>query len=506
MIVDAHQHFWDPARAEYPWMTEDVASLRRRFGPEDLEPLLREHGVTGTVVVQARQSLDETRDLLAVAASTPFVLGVVGWVDLTGDVAAQLAEFEDAPLVGIRHQVHDEADPEWLLRDDVQRGLSAVGEAGLVYDLLVRARELPSAVETARRHSGMRFVLDHVAKRPADASAQRTWERGVAELSECANVACKISGLFTEAEPAATAALALRLFGPERCMWGSDWPVTLLAAGYGDGLALVGDDPRVLGETAIATYRLQRAVSRIDLGPERVGDRQVQQPRVFLDLGDRPRADDDRLDRGMAQRELQRRRRDGNVVWRAHRLERAPPHDDLVRRVLVVEGRTSGKDAAVEHACSENRHTTRRAQRQQRVGGRPVEQRVTACEQHDVDLAARDELCRRRRDVRADADPMRQLAHDVDGASRVVHVLLGIVQEHDVDALEPQALEAAGERALDAVGRVVEHRLERRRRRGYCELGRPGTRMRPTLVEIVYSSRGRAASAAPRCSSARPDP
>ena len=184
MIVDAHQHFWDPARADYPWMTDDVASLRRRFGPEDLEPLLREHGVTGTVVVQARQSLDETRDLLAVAASTSFVLGVVGWVDLTGDVDAQLAEFEDAPLVGIRHLVHDEADPEWLLRDDVQRGLAAVGDAGLVYDLLVRVRELPAAVETVRGTRGMRFVLDHVAKPPADASAQRTWERGVAELSE----------------------------------------------------------------------------------------------------------------------------------------------------------------------------------------------------------------------------------------------------------------------------------------------------------------------------------
>lgn len=257
MIVDAHQHFWDPGRAEYPWMTDDVASLRRRFGPEDLEPLLHEHGVTGTVVVQARQSLGETRDLLAIAASTPFVLGVVGWVDLTGDVAAQLAEFEDVPLVGIRHLVHDEVDPEWLLRDDVQRGLSAVGEAGLVYDLLVRVRELPAAIETARRHSGMRFVLDHVAKRPADTSAQLSWERGVAELAACANVACKISGVFTEAAAAATVALALRLFGPERCMWGSDWPVTLLAAGYGDGLALVGDDPRVLGQTAVVTYELQ---------------------------------------------------------------------------------------------------------------------------------------------------------------------------------------------------------------------------------------------------------
>ena len=122
MIVDAHQHFWDPARAEYPWMTDEVAPLRRRFGPADLEPLLREHGVTGTVVVQARQSLDETRDLLAIAASTTSVLGVVGWVDLTADVTAQLAEFEGTSLVGIRHLVHDEPDPEWLLRDDVFDG------------------------------------------------------------------------------------------------------------------------------------------------------------------------------------------------------------------------------------------------------------------------------------------------------------------------------------------------------------------------------------------------
>jgi L-fucono-1,5-lactonase len=257
MIVDAHHHFWDPARAEYPWMTDEVAPLRRRFDADDLRPLLREHGVTGTVVVQARQSLDETRDLLAIAASTPFVLGVVGWVDLAADVKSQLAELERTALVGIRHLVHDEADPEWLLRDDVQRGVAAVGETGLVYDLLVRVRELPAAIETARRHDGMRFVLDHAAKAPADPDAHRRWEHGVAGLAELPNVACKISGLFTEADPAGTAARALQWFGPERCMWGSDWPVTLLAAGYGDGLALVGDDARVLAGTAIATYRLQ---------------------------------------------------------------------------------------------------------------------------------------------------------------------------------------------------------------------------------------------------------
>ncbi len=139
MIVDAHQHFWDPAVAEYPWMTDEVASLRRRFSPEDLEPLLREHDVRGTVLVQARSSLDETRMLLEIASAAPFVLGVVGWIDLTSGI-----EHELAGLVGVRHQVHDEPDAQWLLREAVQRGIAAVGEAGLAFDLLVRARELPA--------------------------------------------------------------------------------------------------------------------------------------------------------------------------------------------------------------------------------------------------------------------------------------------------------------------------------------------------------------------------
>jgi L-fucono-1,5-lactonase len=255
VIVDAHHHFWDPAKADYPWMTDDVAPLRRRFGAEDLEPLLRSHGVDGTVVVQARQSLDETRELLAIAASTPFVAGVVGWVDLTDDVAAQLGEF-DGGLVGVRHLVHDEPDPQWLLRDDVQSGLEAVGEADLVYDLLVRVRELPSAIETVRRHPGMRFVLDHVAKAPRDPVAHVEWERLVERLAELPNVACKISGLFTEADPRGTSDRALRWFGPERCMFGSDWPVSTLAGEYGDALQVVGEDERVLSRTAIHTYGL----------------------------------------------------------------------------------------------------------------------------------------------------------------------------------------------------------------------------------------------------------
>ena len=256
MIVDAHQHFWDPARATYPWMTDD--RLRRRFGPEDLAPLLRAHGVDGTVVVQARQELEETRELLAFAAEHDWVLGVVGWVDLTGDVPAQLRELADPRLVGVRHVVEDEADLRWLLRDEVQRGLDAVAAAGLVYDLLVRTPQLGAAVETARRHPGLQLVLDHAGKAPHDPAEHAAWESGVEALSELPNVACKISGLFTEADPAGTAERALRWFGPERCLWGSDWPVCTLAGGYADEFALVGGNALVLGETAARVYALSR--------------------------------------------------------------------------------------------------------------------------------------------------------------------------------------------------------------------------------------------------------
>ena len=251
VIVDAHQHFWDPAHADYPWMTDEVAPLRQRFAPDDLEPLLREHGVSGTVVVQARHSLDETQALLAIATAAPFVLGVVGWVDLTADVERQLGEL-DGTLVGVRHQVQDEADPAWLLRDDVQRGLAAVGEAGLVYDLLVRTRELPAAVETVRRHPELRFVLDHAGKPPR--SGRDAWAEGVSALAKLPNVTCKLSGLFTEADPEATVVQALQWFGPDRCMFGSDWPVCLLASEYGDAIAIVGEDEDVLAGTAIRTY------------------------------------------------------------------------------------------------------------------------------------------------------------------------------------------------------------------------------------------------------------
>jgi L-fuconolactonase len=274
MIVDAHHHFWDPLLADYPWMTDDVAAIRRRFGPENLEPLLREHGVDGTVLVQARASLDETRWLLETAEATPFVLGVVGWIDLTDPEAAHvLAELRGRRLVGIRHQVHDEPDPAWLLRPDVQRGIAAVGAADLAYDLLVRPVELPSAYETAKRHPAVRFVVDHLAKPPLRGGETARWAEGLESLAGSPNVTCKLSGLVTEADPSTwrTDGLveyhrrAIEWFGPERCMFGSDWPVCLLAAEYADVLELLmralddldaAERAEVLGGTAARIYRL----------------------------------------------------------------------------------------------------------------------------------------------------------------------------------------------------------------------------------------------------------
>ena len=270
MIVDAHHHFWDPSRREYVWMGDELASIRKPFGPGELRPLLEDNGVDLTVLVQTVPSVEETREFLETAAAVGFIGGVVGWVDLTSpSVAETLASLVSDLLVGIRHQTQDEPDPRWLLRDDVQRGIAAVGEAGLVYDLLVRPRELPAALETVRRQRDVTFVIDHAAKpRIAGGSWDAEWEQRLAPFSDESNVACKLSGLVTEAnwkswtiedlEPYVRRVVGW--FGPERCMFGSDWPVCLLAAGYDqvfDALQqIVGLNEQIFGETARRVYGL----------------------------------------------------------------------------------------------------------------------------------------------------------------------------------------------------------------------------------------------------------
>ncbi|TMG10003.1 MAG: amidohydrolase [Chloroflexi bacterium] len=275
MIVDAHHHFWDPRRRDYPWMGDELSPIRRPFAPDDLRPELVQNNVDRTVLVQTVSSLDETREFLETASQTDFVAGVVGWVDLTDPSVAELiASLRSAKggdrLVGIRHQVHDEPDASWLLRDDVQRGIAAVGAAGLVYDVLVRTRELPAALATVRAHPEMRFVIDHAAKpRVAGGAWDIAWEMALAPLADEPNVSCKLSGLVTEADWKTWTREQLRpylervldWFGPGRCMFGSDWPVCLLAADYAEVMAttraIVGDDEDVFGGTATRTYGLE---------------------------------------------------------------------------------------------------------------------------------------------------------------------------------------------------------------------------------------------------------
>lgn len=246
-VVDAHHHFWDPAAAEYPWLTDELAPIRRRFGPEDLRPRLAERGIRRTVLVQTRSSLAETREFLVLSAATDFVAGVVGWVDLTDPgVADTLDELRAGPagakLVGIRHQVHDEPDPEWLLRPDVGRGLLAVERAGLAYDLLVRPRELPAALVAAQSRPGLRFVIDHLAKPSIRDRALEPWASIIRPFGALPNAWCKASGMVTEADwnhwtpddLVPYVAHVLDIFGPGRLLFGSDWPVCLLAASYAD--------------------------------------------------------------------------------------------------------------------------------------------------------------------------------------------------------------------------------------------------------------------------------
>lgn len=249
MIVDAHHHLWDPSQRAYPWMTDDLAPIAHRFGVEDFERALPED-VAATIVVQAVSSLEESEALLRVAAETPRIAGVVAWVDLTADAASQIAHLRSIAggekLVGIRHQVQDEEDAQWLLRADVRNGLAAIAQEDLAYDLLVRARELPCAYETAKRFPQLRFILDHGGKPPIATGATQAWRIGVARLATLPNVACKLSGLVTEAawnrwapsEILPYAHYLLAAFGARRMLFGSDWPVCLLAATYDDVLSL----------------------------------------------------------------------------------------------------------------------------------------------------------------------------------------------------------------------------------------------------------------------------
>ncbi|MFJ6836813.1 amidohydrolase family protein [Streptomyces sp. NPDC091209] len=279
MTVDAHHHVWDLSVRDQDWITgPELLPLRRDFGIADLAPEADAAGVDRTVLVQTVTVAEETPELLALAERSPLVAGVVGWTDLTRpDVADELARLRETPggghLRGIRHQVQGESDPRWLLRPDVRRALAAVADAGLVYDLVVLPHQLPDCAQAAAEHPGLTFILDHLGKPPIATGALDPWAGAVRAVAALPNTVCKLSGMVTEADPAHWTPDDLRpytdtvleAFGPDRMMFGSDWPVCTLAATYGQVLGTVEELTAALSEnerrsvftdTATRVYRV----------------------------------------------------------------------------------------------------------------------------------------------------------------------------------------------------------------------------------------------------------
>jgi len=273
MRLDAHQHFWRYNPREHVWMTAAMDALRRDFLPDDLEPLLQQAEVDGTIAVQARQNVRETAWLLSVADATSFVKGVVGWVDLRSPRAEEQLEFygRHAALRGIRHVVHDEPDDQFIVGPDFLRGLGLLGEFNLTYDLLLFPRHLPYACEVAERFPHQTFILDHIAKPPINDRTLTPWDRDIERLAAYPNVYCKVSGLVTEAawgrwtpqDFAPYLDCVFACFGPRRVMFGSDWPVCTLSADYTTVRRLVTDYIQrflpevredILGHTAARCY------------------------------------------------------------------------------------------------------------------------------------------------------------------------------------------------------------------------------------------------------------
>lgn len=257
MRIDAHQHFWRFNAERDAWITDDMRVIRRDFLPADLEPELEACAMDGCIAVQADQSLDETRFLLELAGHNPFITGVVGWFDLrSAGLRSDLERLSGQKrLCGVRHIAQAE-DDDFLTRPDVVRGISALHEFGLTYDILIHPRQLPAAIALAGQLPEQRFVVDHIAK-PAIRTGELTpWAGLIEELAGHPNVWCKVSGLVTEADWQHWRPEQLRpyldvvfdAFGPHRLMFGSDWPVCLLAASYADVYGVLEDYAADLSE------------------------------------------------------------------------------------------------------------------------------------------------------------------------------------------------------------------------------------------------------------------
>lgn len=275
MRIDAHHHFWRYDAAEYPWIGESMGVLRRDFLPSDLRTEIQAAGIDGVISVQARQTTEETAWLLGMAEEQEFIRGVVGWVPLVSpDVTAHLERFAAAPkLRGVRHVLQDEPDDRYMLREDFNAGIRALEPFGLVYDILIFERHLPQTIEFVDRHPAQTFVLDHIAKPRIKEGALEPWRTNLRELAKRENVFCKVSGMATEADQETWSDDDLlpyfdtvwEAFGADRVMFGSDWPVCLLASGYHRWVDTVtrwasrlstAERERLFGDNAARAYSL----------------------------------------------------------------------------------------------------------------------------------------------------------------------------------------------------------------------------------------------------------
>ncbi len=277
LTVDAHHHLWKYTPDEFGWINDSMRALRRDFLPEDLYQVTAQAGIQATVAVQARQSLEETRFLLEVARSSQVIRGVVGWVPLTSpEIPGILDELSgQSRLKGLRHVIQDEADENYILRNDFNRGVAAMSGTGLVYDILIYAKHLPQAAAFVDRHPDQAFVLDHIAKPPITlgAAGLEPWATNLRELARRPNVCCKLSGMVTEADWQDWSLDGLRpyldivveSFGPGRLMAGSDWPVCLVATDYKEWFETLRayfasfsetETAAIFGGNAASVYRL----------------------------------------------------------------------------------------------------------------------------------------------------------------------------------------------------------------------------------------------------------
>ncbi len=276
MIIDTHHHLWKYNPVEFDWLDSEMAEVRRSFFPEDLKTTLANTGVECVVTVQARQVLEETEWLLKLASENSFMKGIVGWVPLASENIQQILEGykNNSWLKGVRHVVQGEADPQFILGENFNRGGALLKNYNLVYDILIFEHQLPNTIRFVDIHPEQVFVLDHIGKPKIKSNEFQPWEKNIKELAKCENVSCKISGMVTEASCKNWTEEQLRpyfdvvleAFGPSRLMFGSDWPVCLVATSYSYWLEVVkkkistfstNEQEMILFKNAIKTYNIK---------------------------------------------------------------------------------------------------------------------------------------------------------------------------------------------------------------------------------------------------------